>query len=77
MAMPTRAAYSIPGQVNSANAAAICAWFDIGSSGGATSRSSRARIAGQENNSTDHPTNATSSDTAISSEVRVRRAVMG
>ena len=75
MAMPTSAAYSSPGQVSSANAAAICAWFDIGSSGGATSRSSRACMAGHENSSTDHPTNATSSDTTISTDVRVRRTV--
>ena len=32
-------------------------------------------MAGQANSSTDHPMNATSSDTTISTEVRLRRTV--
>ena len=35
------------------------------------------RMAGQDSSSTDHPMNATSSDTTMSIEVRVRRTVTG
>jgi hypothetical protein len=77
MAMPARAAYSNPGQVSSANAAMICAAFDIGSNGGATSRSSSARSAGHPNSRRDHRRKAAPNVAVMMTEVRLRRPVIG